>query len=505
MFDAGSLLRAYARRRSRQLAAEDPASAQRTVLRRLVARNLATPFGRRHRFDRIRNLEDYQTAVPLRDYDAFWAEWWRPTFPHVGGITWAGSIPAFANSSGTTGGATKRIPVSRGMIRSNRRAALDVLVHHLANRPDTRVMAGQALILGGSTALERLAPGIRAGDLSGIMAAAVPWWARGRTFPPPELALIGDWGEKMRRIAGESLERRITSLSGTPSWMVLFFEQVAEQRGPGARLVNCYPELELVIHGGVGFAPYRDRFAHWLAGSGAETREVFPASEGFFAIADRRDGEGMRLVLDHGIFYEFVRPADLGAPLPDRRWIATAETGVEYALIVTTNAGLWSYVLGDTVTLVDRHPPRLLVTGRTSWSLSVVGEHLIGAELDAGVAAAASRERVTVADYVAGPVPPDAHDQRAGHLFLVELGANETADPALFAATLDGKLRELNEDYAAHRQGDVGMRPPSVHFARAGAFADWMRSRGKLGGQNKVPRVMTDAAALNALLDAVSR
>jgi hypothetical protein len=504
MIDAGPLLRAYARRRSAQLAAVDPVAAQRAVLRRLTARAMQTPFGRAHDFARMRSVADYQRAVPLRDYDAFWAEWWGAAFPRLAGITWAGPVPYFAKSSGTTGGPTKRIPVSPSAIRANRRAGLDVLVHHLAHRPESGVGAGMALILGGSTALERLAPGIHAGDLSGIMTAELPLWAAGRTFPPRDIALLGDWGEKMARTAEGSLSRPITSVSGTPSWMVLFFEQVAARRG-GGRLAHWYPDLELVVHGGVGFAPYRDRFTYWLEGSHAETREVFPASEGFFAIADRGDGEGMRLILDDGIFYEFVRPADLAGASPDRRWIGTVETGVEYALVVTTNAGLWSYVVGDSITLVDLHPPRALVTGRTSWSLSVVGEHLIGAELDAAVAAAAKASGVTVADYVAAAVLPDAGDQRAGHVFLVELATAQAADPAAFAESLDLKLAALNEDYAAHRRGDVGMRPPEVRLVPTGRFAAWMQSRGKLGGQNKVPRVVTDPALLASLADFVSR
>jgi hypothetical protein len=413
-------------------------------------------------------------------------------------------MPYFANSSGTTGAATKRIPVSRAMVAANRRAALDVLAFHIANRPSSRLMAGRNLILGGSTALEPLAAGIAAGDLSGIAAAEVPLWARPWTAPSRDIALLGDWERKMAAIAPASLRQTITGIHGTPSWMLLFFERVAALRG-AASLAACYPRLELVVHGGVGFAPYRERFAHWLAGSGAETREVYAASEGFFAIADRGDGDGMRLVLDNGIFYEFVRPDDLGSANPDRRWIADVEPGVEYALVVTSNAGLWSYVVGDTVTLIERAPPRLLVTGRTSWSLSIVGEHLIGQELDAAIAAAARAAGADVADYVAAALMPAAADQRAGHLFVVELAAGRAADAEAFARALDADLRARNEDYAAHRSGDVGMRPPAVRFAPAGSFADWMASRGKLGGQNKVPRVITDPALLAGLLDFVDR
>lgn len=504
MLDATPLLRLYANRRAARLASLDPVAAQRKTLARLLHRARHTRFGEAHEFAAVADVEGYQRRVPLRRYEDFWADWWRAPFPQLSNVTWPGRIRYFANSSGTTGATTKRIPVSRAMMRANRHAALDVTVHHLASRPRSRLFAGRSLMLGGSTALEWLAPSVYAGDLSGIAAAEVPFWARGRMFPPRDVALLGDWARKMAAIAPASLETPITSISGTPSWMVLFFEQVSALRG-GARLAECYPLLELVVHGGVGFAPYRDRFAYWLEGSHAETREVYAASEGFIAIADRGDGEGMRMILNNGVFYEFVRPDALDDADPDRRWIATAETGVEYALVVTTNAGLWSYVIGDTVTLVDRDPPRLLVTGRTSWSLSVVGEHLIGAELDAGVSAAAHAIGATVADYAAAALHPDAQDQRAGHVFIVELSGTGAGDAAAFARVLDATLAEANEDYAAHRANDVGMRPPRVRLVPAGTFAAWMASRGKLGGQNKVPRVIADPVLLQDLLTFVDR
>lgn len=494
MLDATPLLRAYAALRLARLARQDAAAVQRRELLGLLARARDTRFGRAHGFAGIRTVADYQAGVKLRRWEDFWREWWDAPFPRLHDVSWPGTIPAFANTSGTTGAATKRIPVSRAMLRANRRAALEVLAFHIANRPRSRVLAGRNFLLGGSTALERLAPGITAGDLSGLAAADIPFWARRRTFPPQELALIEDWERKIAALAPRSLDAHVTSIAGTPSWLLLFFEHLGRLR-PGARLADLYPALELIVHGGVGFAPYRAAFAGWLAGSHAETREVYPASEGFIAIADRGDGAGLRLLLDNGLFYEFVRPDDLDAARPDRRWIADADLGVEYALVLSSNAGLWSYVLGDTVTLIDRAPPRLLVTGRVSWSLSVAGEHLVGAELDAAMAEAAARVGGTVADYAAAALAPDAADPRGGHLFIVEL-EGAAADPAAFAAALDAALARQNADYAAHRHGGFGMRDPRVLLVQAGAFAAWMRARGKLGGQNKVPRVIADPALL---------
>lgn len=498
MLNLTPLLRAYATRRRARMAALDPAATQERELLGLLRQARNTAFGKAHGFGKIRSVAEYQRRVPLRRFEQFWHEYWEAPFPRLRDVTWPGLIPAFANTSGTTGAATKRIPVSREMIRANRYAALDVLVFHLAARPGSRVLSGRNFLLGGSTTLETLAPGVVAGDLSGIAAADIPWWVRRRTFPPKSVALIDDWLRKIEALGPLSLGARVTSISGTPSWMVLFFDQLAKLR-PGALARDLYPKLELVVHGGVGFAPYRARFNAWLAGSGAETREVYPASEGFIAIADRGDGEGLRLSLDNGLFYEFVRPGDLDATAPERHWVGNAELGEEYALVLSTNAGLWSYVLGDTVTLIGRNPPRVLVTGRTSWSLSVAGEHLIGLELDAAIAEAASALGGTVADYAAGALAPDDADPRVGHVFIVEAEDIPPQAAEQFAAALDASLSRLNADYATHRQGDFGMRPPLVLLAPPGMFAAWMQSRGKLGGQNKVPRVIADPALLASL------
>ncbi len=508
MYDATWLLRLSARRRLRQLAALDPAQAQRRVLSSLIHRARRTRFGRDHGFSTAWSLDDYRARVPLRDYDGFWEAYWRAPFPRLADCTWPGLIPWFAVSSGTATGTTKYIPVSREMHRANVRASADLVTHHLANRPESRLFAGRVFMLGGSTGLERQAPGVFSGDLSGIAAAAMPGWARLRYFPPRDLEAIADWQVKIERFAARSLEEEITGIAGTPSWLLIFLERLIEiagsrRGGAAGRIADIYPALEMLSHGGVAWAPYRDRFAALLDGSRAETREVYPASEGFFAVADRGDGEGLRLLLDNGIFYEFVPLDQLGSERPDCRWIGDAEPGVNYALAVTTCAGIWRYLVGDTVTLVDRTPPRVLVTGRTSYMLSAFGEHVIGAEVERAVAEAARAIGATVSDFAAGSLLPQETGARGGHLYVVELGAEgsgpDAGSKARFAAALDATLCRLNDDYAAHRAGGYGMDAARVRFLPAGAFAAWMKSRGKLGGQNKVPRVINDPALFAAL------
>jgi hypothetical protein len=493
MIDATPLLRAYAARRWRTLAAQDAVAAQRRQLRHLLAQGRVTRFGRAHDFAAIRSVANYQARVPLRRYEDFWREYWQPVFPVLQGATWPDRVPFLALSSGTTSAASKYIPVTAAMVRSNRRAALDMLVHHLRNHADSHVLAGQSFMLGGTTMLRDEGYGIRSGDLSGIATITVPQYARARTFPPADLALIPGWDEKIARIAAPSLDADIRAISGTPSWLLLFFEQLAALHPERPRrLASFYPHLELLVHGGVPYAAYAARMAEWLEGSRVMLREAYAASEGFVAMADRGPGDGLRLELDNGLFHEFVPLAELDAPNPTRHWIGNAETGVDYALVLTSNAGLWSYVIGDTVRLLDRDPPRLLITGRTGYFLSAFGEHVSAEEIERAVLGAGGR----VAEFSAGAIHADAGEGDR-HVLVVEF----TDPPGSlndFARRVDAALIAGNDDYRAHREGRQ-MQPPVVEVMRAGGFADWMKSRGKLGGQHKVPRIVTDPGLLASL------
>ncbi len=507
MLDLTFLFRIYGGWRRRALATQNAQAVQRRELERLLARAGATRFGRAHGFERIDGVEAFQDRVPLRRYEDFWNDYWKADFPRLVDVSWPGTIPFFAVTSGTTTGVTKYIPCTHYMNRANQRAAVDLVVHHLAARPDSRLLAGRSFMLGGSTALTELAPGILSGDLSGIAARTMPFWARWRSFPPPALETLADWQEKIERLAPMSLAEDIRAISGTPSWLLLFFDRLAALR-PRAprRLAAFYPDLELVVHGGVNFAPYRRLFAEWLAGSGAETREVYAASEGFIAVADRADGEGLRLIVDNGLFLEFVPVEELDADRPTRHWIGTAETGIDYAVVLSSNAGLWAYVLGDTVRFVDLDPPRVLVTGRVSYTLSAFGEHLIDAEIEEAVSAAAEAIGTSVVDYSVGPLFPQGPGGIGAHLYIVEFAeaVPESGRLAAFARALDRSLADTNEDYRVHRTSDFGLAAPEVHAVPPGSFANWMKSRGQLGGQHKVPRIVNDPdllADLRAFMD----
>ncbi len=506
MIDATPLLRLRARRRRTKLAREDPVATQLSQLLRLVNAARDTPFGRSHGFAAVGDVAGFQARVPLRRYEDFWRDWWQPRFPDLAGATWPGAIPYLALSSGTTSGTSKYIPVSPAMLRANTRTALELVMHHLAARPRSRLFGGKLFLLGGSTDLVERAPGILSGDISGIAARAAPRWTRPFAFPPPSIARINDWDAKVDACVQRAAALDIRCISGTPSWLAPLFERQAAFMGRPLLARDLYPRLELIVHGGVSFAPYRARFEAFLAGSHAELREAYAASEGFIAVADERVEDGLRLVLDNGLFFEFVPVEELDIPAPRRHWLADLETGVNYALVLSSCAGLWGYIVGDTVRFLSRRPPRLLVTGRTSYAMSAFGEHLIGAEIEDAVAHAARVIGVDVVEHAMGALVPASAGESGRHLFLIEFVSTPAAAAIdAFAAALDARLAALNDDYRAHRGPGIGMAAPRIRPVPSGFFAGWMKSRGRLGGQNKVPRVINDAELFADLRDFAAR
>ena len=504
MFDATPFLRLYARWRNQQLANLNPAETQTRELLKLVRHAASTSFGKMHGFSSISSVEDYQRQVPLRKYEDFWRDFWKDSFPTLKDCTWPGTIPYFPVSSGTSSGTTKYIPYSYEMLKSNTKAGTDLLIHHVTNRPKSRLMGGKSFMLGGSTDLTQAAPGIFYGDLSGISVKELPWWAKMRYFPPADLALLKNWEEKIETLADLSLQEDIRMISGVPAWMLIFFDKLNTLRPEAqGKIGKIYQNLEMVVHGGVNFAPYVDRFRELLAESHAELREVYPASEGFIAIGDRGYGDGLRMNLDHGIFFEFVPLEELDSPTPTRHWIGNVQPDVNYAIILTTCAGLWSYIIGDTVRFVDVKTPRLLVTGRTSYYLSAFGEHLIAEEIEDGIATAAHDTGTEVSDFTVGPVFPEGAGELGGHIYVVEFAHALPSQESLtqFQSVLDARLCKRNEDYEAHRSQGFGLKPPQILPVEPGFFAEWMRRRGKLGGQNKVPRIITNLEMLKEVVD----
>lgn len=485
----------YARRRAAEVASAHPVQVQERVLHTLVRKARATRFGQDHKFAAIRTVADFQRAVPLRTYEELWQSYLRDQYPVFDNLTWPGRVPYLALTSGTTQGATKYIPVTRAMVASNLRGSKTMVARHMAGRPESRLFHGRMFLLGGSTNLEQPAPGldIRQGDLSGIMAHEAGALLRPYTFPPLALALETDWEKKLSLLAERSMSEPITLVGGVPSWLLVLFERLFALSGKST-VAEIWPALEVVVHGGVKFDPYREAFAAAIGSDRVQLLDAYACSEGFVGFGETNQGL-LRLVFDHGIFYEFVPVDDLDSAHPERHWLANVQTGVNYAIVVSTCAGMWSHVIGDTVRFESLSPPMLTFTGRTKYTLSAFGEHLISEEVEAAVAHASALTGAQVREWHVGPVFQGALGY---HQYVIEF-LKPPGDLSTFLRVLDSDLIKRNADYQAHRSEGVGLPLPALAVARPGGFADWMRSRGKLGGQHKVPR-MDGAGTLTAEL-----
>ncbi|AGA25978.1 GH3 family domain-containing protein [Singulisphaera acidiphila] len=484
-----------ARRRVQQLESAHATLVQERMLMRLVGKAKGTRFGRDHRFGSIRSVADFQDAVPLRSYEDLWRQYLRDQYPIFDNLTWPGRIPYLALTSGTTQGATKYIPVSRAMLASNLIGARTMVSYHLTHLPESRLFHGRLFFLGGSSDLEQPAPGVRQGDLSGIASKEVSELLRPYTFPPLELALEPDWDRKLALLAERSFREPITLVGGVPSWLLALFQRLLDLSGK-ATIAEVWPRLEVVVHGGVKFDPYREAFAKVLGSPKIRLQETYPCSEGFIAFGDPATGH-LRLLFDHGIFYEFVPVDELESDRPTRHWLGNVQVGINYAIVVSTCAGMWSHLIGDTVRFESVDPPLLTFTGRTKYTLSAFGEHLISEEVEAAVASASASSGASVREWHVGPVFQGALGH---HLFVFEF-LQPPDDLTAFRRALDTDLAKRNADYQAHRVEGVGLPLPALLMTRPGGFDAWMRSRGKLGGQHKVPRMDSEGKLTEQLAE----
>ncbi len=441
-----------ARLRTAGLDDGDAVPTQARMLSKLVHRAKRTRFGRDHRFDRIGSISNFQSAVPIRTYESLWTDYLRDHYPVFQDLTWPGLIPFLALTSGTTQGATKYIPVSAEMAASNQKAARTMLAYHYRAYPESRLFQGRLFFLGGSAELRTAAPGVSEGDLSGIAAVELAPFFRPFTFPPLDLALEPDWDRKLGRLAEQSCREPITLVSGVPSWLLLLFQRLLEQSGK-ARILDVWPDLQVVVHGGVKFDPYREAFRSILGSPRVRLLETYVCSEAFVAFGDPRT-ELLRLVYDHGVFFEFVPVGELDSPRPTRHWLGNVEPGVNYAIIVSTCAGMWAHVIGDTIRFESVDPPLLTFTGRTRQTLSAFGEHLINEELEGAVACAATATGASVRDWHVGPI---FEGSLGYHQYVIEFLVEPT-DERRFRDLLDEELSRRNADYLAHLRRESGCR-----------------------------------------------
>ncbi len=500
---AALLLDWYAGHRRLQLERlwRDPTAVQEVTLKRLVAAARDTEFGLTHGFRGIRSVADYQSHVPVREYREF-APLWERAVRGQREITWPGQCRDWVKTSGTTEG-DKLIPVTPEAFASHRKGGQDALLRAVGLVGARHLMGGPTLFLGGTSAFRPVGNTSRVGDLSGLIVRRLPLGVRSRYSPGPAVCAIADWEVRIEAAAALAARQDLRLLSGMPSWLVILFERVARHcstdGGRGRDLAHLWPNLRVLIHGGVAFAPYAGVFDEWM-GRRLHRIEVYPASEGFVAVQTEPSG-GLTLMLDYGIFHEFVPVEDLGRPTPRRHTVADVEIGRSYAIVMSTPGGLWSYLLGDTVRFTARDPLRLVITGRIRHYVNAFGENVIVEEVERALTGACRRTEAEVVEFTVAPRYPTAEEPRGGHEWLVEFRI-PPAEEEDFARILDETLARLNTDYRTKRAGDVGMVAPRVTALPPGTFYRWMREAGKLGDQHKVPRVTNDRALADALLAA---
>ncbi len=480
-----------------ELFKEHPRMAQLEVFHSLVRAARYTEWGRKHDYGSISDPENFRQRVPLQDYEDV-----KPYVERLRkgeqNLLWPTDMRWFAKSSGTTGDRSKYIPVSREALEDcHYKGGKDLIAFHYQHFPESKLYQGMSLVVGGSSTIEQHRADAYTGDLSAIIIRNLPIWVEVRRTPVIETALMENWEVKIEQMARETMREDVRCIAGVPSWTLVLLRRILELTGK-QNILEVWPNLELFMHGGVSFRPYRAQFEALIPSPTMNYLESYNASEGSFAIQDRYGADDMLLMLDYGIFYEFIPLDELGNEHPRTVLLDEVEVGQQYAVVISTNAGLWRYMPGDTVRFTSVKPHRVQVSGRTKCFINAFGEELMVENADRGIEAACAATGAVVSEYTAAPVYMQAEAQ-GGHEWIVEF-AHRPDDMARFVEVLDDTMREINSDYDAKRRGDMALRRPVIHAVGAGTFYEWMKLRGKLGGQNKVPRLSNDRTILDSLL-----
>lgn len=485
------------RRHQRELFLRYPLDVQNEVLRNLIGAAEKTEFGIKFDFRSMRTADEFRKRVPIQDYESL-----RPFIDRhrlgENSVLWPTPIKWFAKSSGTTNTRSKFIPVSSEALQEcHFRGGKDMLGIYCQNQPDTRIFSGKGLSIGGSHQVDSSQPNVFYGDLSAVLLQNLPLWTELFRTPSLEVALMDEWEAKLEEMARITIDQNITNIQGVPSWTLVLLQRVLEITGK-TNIAEVWPNLEVFFHGAVSFAPYKEQFTEIIGGEGINYLETYNASEGFFAIQDRPDADDMLLMLDYGIFYEFIPMDEWHNEQPKSLLLHEVELGKQYALVISTNAGLWRYAIGDTITFTSTDPFRIRITGRTKHFMNAFGEEVIIDNAEKAIKAACDNTRSVITDYTAAP--RFMHGKTSGrHEWLIEF-ITPPVCTATFTSELDNALRELNSDYDAKRRGDMVLAEPLIHCLPKGTFYAWMASRGKLGGQHKVPRLSNDRTYVDDIL-----
>lgn len=471
---------------------------EKILLGDLVAPSANTEWGKRFNFRDISSYEDFRRSVPLQDYGSL-KPYIERTMNGEQNLIWPEQINWFAKSSGTTDDRSKFIPVSKSALQEcHYKAGKDMYAMYYDQNPDANLVDGKSLVLGGSHQVHKHNEHCYYGDLSAVLMQNLPIWAEIKRVPSLEIALMDKWEEKIERMAQATVNQNVTNVLGVPTWTVLLIRRLFEMTGKN-NLADIWPSLELYIHGGVSFDPYRDLFRELIRTDKMHYMETYNASEGFFGIQDQFGDSDMLLMLDYGIFYEFIPAEEMEKEDKTIVPLEGVETGRNYAVVITTNSGLWRYQIGDTVRFTSTRPYRIKVTGRTRHFMNAFGEEVIVENADRALALASERTGAVVSDYTAAPVY-FSESGNGAHEWLIEFDA-EPEDFDLFVDVLDETLKSVNSDYEAKRYKDMALRKPIVRKLKRGTFYEWMKRRGKLGGQHKVPRLSNNRQYVEDILD----
>ena len=474
-----------------------PNDVQEEWFQNLISSAQHTDWGKEYGYSSIFNQKSYKERVPIQDYDSL-----KPYIERMlkgeKNVLWPSEIKWFAKSSGTTSDRSKFIPVSEESLEEcHFKGGKDLLSLYCNNRPDARIFTGKCLVLGGSHQINQLNSESSYGDLSAVLIKNLPFWAEFYRTPEMSITLMDNFEEKVEKMARATIDVNVTNISGVPTWNIVLAKRILEITGKN-NLLEVWPNLELYFHGAVNFKPYREQFKKLIPSDDMYYLETYNASEGFFGIQDQSDSEEMLLMLDYGIYYEFLPMENFGQENPKTLGLDQVELNKNYAIIISTNAGLWRYMIGDTVKFTSLSPFRIQITGRTKHFINAFGEELIIDNAEKGLDKACHETGAIIRDYTAGPIYFKG-DEAGGHEWIIEF-EKMPENTERFTDIMDQTLREVNSDYDAKRYKDMALRRPLLHVAPEGTFYNWMKNRGKLGGQHKVPRLANDRVYLDDIL-----
>lgn len=473
-----------------------PQEVQQEVLLKLMSKAKNTEIGKKYNFSEIKNYSNFSERVPIQKYESI-----EPLIDRARkgeqNIFWPSTIKWFAKSSGTTNAKSKFIPVSEEALEDcHFKAGKDMLCLYFNNNDEAKLFTGKGLRLGGSSAVYQDNNSFF-GDLSAILIENLPFWADFSSAPKQETALMSEWESKMEAIVKETINQNITSLVGVPSWMLVLLKNVLEKTGK-SNILEVWPNLEVYFHGGVNFNPYKEEFKKLIPKEDFKYYETYNASEGFFAIQDKNNSEDLLLMLDYGIFYEFIPMDNYNGEDSKAISLSEVKLNTNYALVITTNGGLWRYLIGDTIKFTCLNPYRIRITGRTKHFINVFGEELIIENTEEALKQTCKKTKAQIKEYTVAPIFMK-NKESGGHEWIIEF-SKAPDNIEYFTEILDNSLKAINSDYEAKRYHNMTLNLPKINVARENLFYDWLKLKGKLGGQNKIPRLSNSRQYVEELL-----